>query len=87
MKSILLTLLRFYQLCISPFLGQNCRFFPSCSEYARDAIAVHGPITGSVMAGRRLCKCHPWHVGGCDPVPGTDRTAKPSQATASEAHH
>lgn len=69
MKLILLFLLRAYKLIISPFLGQNCRFYPSCSAYAELAIRRHGVIKGSVLAGKRLCKCHPWHEGGVDLVP------------------
>ena len=68
MKFMLL-LLRGYKLCISPFLGQHCRFYPSCSDYAQQAIVEFGVARGSLLAGRRLCKCHPWHAGGFDPVP------------------
>ncbi len=86
MKPLLLLLLRAYQLCVSPFLGQNCRFHPSCSSYAQQAIVTHGALRGGLLAGRRLCKCHPWHPGGLDPVPPADQphparapsTAKPS---------
>ena len=69
MKTLLLLLLRFYKYAISPMLGQNCRFYPSCSEYAAQAIVMHGAAKGSYLAGKRLCKCHPWHPGGVDPVP------------------
>jgi len=69
MKACLLLLLRAYKLGISPFLGRNCRFYPSCSEYAAEAIRAHGAARGSVLTARRLCKCHPWHPGGVDPVP------------------
>ena len=69
MKTLLLLLLRGYKLAISPLLGQNCRFYPSCSDYAAQAIDLHGPARGSLLAARRLCKCHPWHPGGLDPVP------------------
>ena len=69
MKSLLLLLVRAYQLGVSPYLGQNCRFYPTCSNYAREAIGTHGAVTGSVLAVKRLCKCHPWHAGGVDPVP------------------
>jgi hypothetical protein len=69
MKTLLLLLLRAYQLGISPFLGQNCRFYPSCSHYAVEAIREHGTAKGSLLAAKRLCKCHPWHPGGLDPVP------------------
>ena len=69
MKALLLLLLRAYKLMLSPYLGQNCRFYPSCSVYAELAIRRHGVMTGSMLAGKRLCKCHPWHAGGVDPVP------------------
>ena len=75
MKSILLLLLRFYQLAISPILGPSCRFYPSCSEYAVEAVRVHGALKGSALAGRRLCKCHPWHPGGLDFVPEAKNAA------------
>lgn len=71
MRSCILTLIRFYQRWISPLLGANCRFYPSCSCYAHDAIATHGPLKGSGLAVRRLLRCHPWHPGGYDPVPDT----------------
>jgi len=77
MKTLLLLLLRMYQLGISPLLGPKCRFYPSCSQYAAEAIVEHGAARGSLMAARRVCKCHPWHEGGFDPVPrksgGADR--------------
>jgi putative membrane protein insertion efficiency factor len=71
MKVLLLFLLKCYKLCISPFLGQNCRFYPSCSDYAHEALVTHGVLQGSLLAGRRLCRCHPWNAGGFDPVPPT----------------
>ena len=61
--------IRFYQLCISPLLGPSCRFTPTCSEYARQAILKHGPIRGQYLAIRRLLRCHPWGGSGYDPVP------------------
>jgi uncharacterized protein len=79
MKSLLLLLLRAYQLGISPFLGQNCRFYPSCSIYASEAIREHGALKGGALAARRLCKCHPWHPGGFDPVP-KKHSGKPASA-------
>jgi putative membrane protein insertion efficiency factor len=77
MKTILQLLVRAYQLGISPFLGQNCRFYPSCSSYAIEALEEHGALKGSFLATKRLCKCHPWHAGGFDPVPAksTDESA------------
>jgi putative membrane protein insertion efficiency factor len=83
MKFMLL-LLRGYKLCISPFLGQHCRFFPSCSDYAQQAIVEHGIARGSVLAGRRLCKCHPWHAGGFDPVPS--RQTSGAETPAKHSH-
>ena len=69
MKPLLLLILRGYQLGISPMLGQSCRFYPTCSNYAIEAIREYGAAKGSLMAGKRICKCHPWHPGGIDLVP------------------
>ena len=69
LKHLLLLLLRLYQLCISPLLGPKCRFYPTCSSYAMEAIRNHGAARGGLMAAKRLCKCHPLHPGGYDPVP------------------
>ncbi len=74
MKTLLILLLRGYQYCISPLLGQSCRFYPSCSNYAMEALREHGALKGAMLAAVRLGKCHPWHPGGVDPVPG--KTAK-----------
>jgi putative membrane protein insertion efficiency factor len=69
MTRLLVLFLRAYQLAVSPFLGQNCRFYPTCSNYAIEAVRVHGSARGSFMALRRVCKCHPWNEGGVDLVP------------------
>ena len=69
MKTILVFLLRAYQLVLSPMLGQNCRFYPSCSHYAIEALRSHGASRGSLLSLRRVCRCHPWNEGGLDPVP------------------
>ena len=69
MNRLLVWLLRGYQLALSPMLGQNCRFYPSCSHYAIEAINTHGAARGSWLAARRVCRCHPWNEGGFDPVP------------------
>ena len=66
---ILVLPIRFYQVCISPLLGPSCRFTPTCSEYARQAILKHGPFKGLYLAVRRLLRCHPWGGSGYDPVP------------------
>ena len=62
-------LIRGYQLLVSPLLPPSCRFYPSCSHYAAEAIARHGPWRGARLAARRLLRCHPWGGGGYDPVP------------------
>lgn len=62
-------LIRIYQLTISPVLGPSCRFTPTCSAYARDAVKIHGAIKGTGLALRRLSRCRPGHPGGYDPVP------------------
>ena len=69
MKTILLALIRAYQYTLRPMLGSNCRFYPSCSDYAREAIEKHGALRGLVLAVKRVGKCHPYHPGGFDPVP------------------
>lgn len=69
MGKILIILVRAYRYGISPFLGQHCRFYPSCSSYAETALRQHGGWKGSWLTLRRLARCHPWHTGGCDPVP------------------
>lgn len=69
MKHLLLLLLRGYQYAIRPLLGANCRFYPSCSAYAREAIERHGAVKGSWLTLRRVGRCHPYHPGGFDPVP------------------
>ncbi len=67
---LLVGLIRFYQGAISPHLGPaNCRFTPTCSEYTRQAIVVHGPLRGAGLALRRMSRCHPWGGQGYDPVP------------------
>ena len=69
---LLVGLLTVYRRFISPLLGPRCRFYPSCSAYALEAVQVHGALRGSWLAVRRLSRCHPFHAGGFDPVPGTD---------------
>jgi putative membrane protein insertion efficiency factor len=69
MKALLVWLLRGYQLLLSPMLGQNCRFYPTCSNYAIEALRTHGAARGSLLAARRVCRCHPWNAGGVDLVP------------------
>ena len=63
-------LVRVYRVAISPWLGPRCRFQPSCSEYALEALERHGALRGSALALRRIARCHPWGGSGYDPVPG-----------------
>ncbi len=69
MKYVLIGLLRAYRALISPLYGQVCRYYPSCSAYALDAVREHGSVRGSWLAVRRLARCHPWAAGGVDHVP------------------
>lgn len=65
----LISLVRLYQIAISPFLGNNCRFYPSCSSYMIEAIQLHGVFKGLYLGTRRILRCHPYSDGGMDPVP------------------
>jgi uncharacterized protein len=71
-------LIRLYQLLVSPLLGPRCRYWPSCSDYAAEAIRLHGAIGGSWLALRRLLRCHPWGGSGYDPVPAVNARHLPS---------
>jgi putative membrane protein insertion efficiency factor len=73
---LLILLIRTYQLTLSPFLGGSCRFLPSCSAYAIEAIATHGAWRGSALALRRLASCHPFGRSGHDPVPAPSRPSR-----------
>jgi uncharacterized protein len=72
----LVLLLNAYRRFISPLLAERCRFYPSCSAYALEAVQAHGALRGSWLAVRRLSRCHPFHAGGLDPVPAPRRTAE-----------
>jgi putative membrane protein insertion efficiency factor len=92
MSRLLLALIGGYRRWISPLLGQRCRFAPSCSAYAAEAVAVHGAGRGSWLAVRRIARCHPFHPGGHDPVPQDrrrwatmDPTPPPSSPHVSES--
>lgn len=69
MQKLLILLIRAYRLLLSPVLGHNCRFYPTCSCYAETALKRHGVIQGGGLAVKRILRCHPWHPGGVDPVP------------------
>ncbi len=69
MTRVLVALVKGYQLALSPFFGQQCRFTPTCSQYAIEALQLHGSIKGLWLTVKRVLRCHPWHAGGQDPVP------------------
>ena len=69
MRRLGLILIRGYQLLISPILGPNCRFQPTCSAYAHEAVSRHGLVKGTILSLRRILRCHPFSLGGWDPVP------------------
>jgi len=69
MRSLLVATIRIYQNTLSPILGPRCRFYPSCSHYAVEAIERHGAARGSLLAAKRIVRCHPLNAGGFDPVP------------------
>lgn len=84
MKWLLIALLRAYRFAISPLYGQVCRYHPTCSAYALEAVTVHGSIKGSWLAVKRLGRCHPWTPGGYDPVPG--RPSRPADLKETSQH-
>jgi len=69
LRTLLIVVIRAYQRFISPYLPPSCRFYPSCSQYALEAVGKYGVVRGSWLALRRLLRCHPFHPGGFDPVP------------------
>lgn len=75
MKYLLIGVLKLYRLLISPLYGNVCKYYPTCSAYALEAVTVHGSVKGTWLAARRLASCHPWSLGGYDPVPGTPAAA------------
>ena len=79
-RRLVLAPIRFYQYAISPMMASHCRFYPSCSCYAQEAIETHGFLRGSWLAVRRLGRCHPWNPGGYDPVPAAPTSRSSSMA-------
>jgi putative membrane protein insertion efficiency factor len=87
LQQLLLIALRLYRLAISPILtaalgplGLGCRFTPTCSQYALEAVREHGAVQGTTLAARRLCRCHPWGGWGHDPVPPVSLKCQPAKA-------
>lgn len=79
MQKVLIALVRAYRYVLSPWFGNQCRFHPTCSHFAIEAIETHGSARGLWLTGRRLLRCHPWHAGGHDPVPPRPVNPKPCQ--------
>jgi putative membrane protein insertion efficiency factor len=69
MKTLVIIFIKFYQYTLSPLTGQNCRFYPTCSAYAIQAVSTYGCVKGGFLAVKRILRCHPFHAGGFDPVP------------------
>lgn len=78
-RKLLIAPIRFYQYVISPWLGRNCRYTPSCSAYAIEAITVHGAMKGLWLGTKRICRCHPWGSSGHDPVPAKQGSMSPTE--------
>lgn len=87
MKYLLIGFVKMWRVLISPLYGDVCKFYPSCSEYGLEALRLHGSVRGSWLIVRRLARCHPWSLGGVDPVPGSELDARlrASQAPHNEA--
>ena len=84
MQRLLILLVRFYRLFLSPWLGSSCRFEPTCSRYALEALERHGAWKGTRLAGWRVLRCHPWCQGGCDPVPPANASNRQPQPMISK---
>ena len=69
LKIFMISLIRIYQKVVSPLFGANCRYYPTCSQYAIEALERYGPLRGGLLSVKRILRCHPWHAGGYDPVP------------------
>lgn len=81
MRKLLLAPIRFYQYALSPMMASHCRHYPTCSQYAVEAINHHGALKGLILASRRLLRCHPWAEGGYDPVPGMAQSERSKTVT------
>lgn len=85
MRTVLVALLKAYRFAISPLYGQVCRYYPTCSAYALEAVETHGALRGCGMAARRVGRCHPWAAGGVDPVPPRRGSGTPDSLAVTTA--
>ncbi|MCL1838672.1 MAG: membrane protein insertion efficiency factor YidD [Propionibacteriaceae bacterium] len=85
MKYLIIGFLKLWRAVISPLYGDVCKFYPSCSAFALEAVKVHGALRGSWLTIRRLVRCHPWSLGGYEPVPGTKAAAELAASCSNEA--
>lgn len=81
MRWLAIKLIHVYRYILSPWVGNQCRFYPSCSHYAEQALETHGFVKGCYLTLRRLLKCHPWHQGGLDPVPEKSTSTQPNDGS------
>jgi len=84
---IMRVLIKGYQWLVSPVLAGSCRYYPTCSSYAIEAIEQHGPLKGTLLGLKRILRCHPWHDGGYDPVPNKKHHTKHTHETNDSCHH
>ncbi len=84
-RRIAMGLIKVYRYCLSPIMARHCRFYPSCSSYAQEALEHHGFLKGSFLTLKRLLRCHPWHPGGFDPVPAP--SDKQHRSSDDHIHH
>ena len=87
LKNLLILLIKGYQKFISPLIGKSCRFYPSCSHYAKEALEVHGASKGIILTLKRLLKCGPWHPGGVDLVPKESKAHPQHRDDGETANH
>ena len=85
-KHLAMGLIKVYRYCLSPLMARHCRFYPTCSCYAQEALETHGFLKGSKLTALRLLRCHPWHPGGFDPVPGTECQHQQTESD-NQTHH
>lgn len=86
MKHLLIAFMKAYRAVISPLYGDVCKFYPTCSAYALESFELHGAARGSWLTAKRLVRCHPWSLGGYEPVPGSPREAEWLARLAAEGH-